>query len=44
MLVNIYDWFTESFDTADLKDAKAQRSVASRGTSAEQTGNAGRAT
>jgi class 3 adenylate cyclase/tetratricopeptide (TPR) repeat protein len=23
MLSNIYDWFTEGFDTADLKDAKA---------------------
>jgi predicted ATPase len=23
MLTNIYDWFTEGFDTADLKDAKA---------------------
>jgi class 3 adenylate cyclase/tetratricopeptide (TPR) repeat protein len=23
MLVEIYDWFTEGFDTADLKDAKA---------------------
>jgi predicted ATPase len=23
MLANIYDWFTEGFDTADLKDAKA---------------------
>jgi tetratricopeptide (TPR) repeat protein len=23
MLVRIYDWFTEGFDTADLKDAKA---------------------
>ncbi len=22
MLANIYDWFTEGFDTADLKDAK----------------------
>ena len=23
MLANIYDWFTEGFDTADLKDARA---------------------
>jgi predicted ATPase len=23
MLAHIYDWFTEGFDTADLKDAKA---------------------
>ena len=23
MLGNIYNWFTEGFDTADLKDAKA---------------------
>ena len=23
MLGEIYDWFTEAFDTADLKDAKA---------------------
>ena len=23
MLAAIYDWFTEGFDTADLKDAKA---------------------
>ena len=23
MLAAIYDWFTESFDTADRKDAKA---------------------
>ena len=23
MLAQIYDWFTEGFDTADLKDAKA---------------------
>jgi hypothetical protein len=23
MLVKIYDWFTEGFDTADLQDAKA---------------------
>jgi len=23
MLSNIYGWFTEGFDTADLKDAKA---------------------
>jgi hypothetical protein len=23
MLANIYGWFTEGFDTADLKDAKA---------------------
>ncbi len=23
MLSNIYNWFTEGFDTADLKDAKA---------------------
>jgi hypothetical protein len=23
MLANTYDWFTEGFDTADLKDAKA---------------------
>ncbi|MGH7925138.1 MAG: hypothetical protein ACREQH_11185 [Candidatus Binatus sp.] len=23
MLAKIYDWFTEGFDTADLKDAKA---------------------
>ena len=23
MLAEIYDWFTEGFDTADLKDAKA---------------------
>ena len=23
MLGEIYDWFTEGFDTADLKDAKA---------------------
>ena len=23
MLSEIYNWFTESFDTADLKDAKA---------------------
>jgi hypothetical protein len=24
MLAEIYNWFTEGFDTADLKDAKAQ--------------------
>jgi hypothetical protein len=23
MLAEIYNWFTEGFDTADLKDAKA---------------------
>jgi hypothetical protein len=23
MLAEIYDWFTEGFDTRDLKDAKA---------------------
>ena len=23
MLAGIYNWFTEGFDTADLKDAKA---------------------
>jgi len=23
MLAKVYKWFTESFDTADLKDAKA---------------------
>ena len=23
MLFDIYNWFTEGFDTADLKDAKA---------------------
>ena len=23
MLASIYNWFTEGFDTADLKDAKA---------------------
>ena len=23
MLVEIYNWFTEGFDTADLRDAKA---------------------
>jgi hypothetical protein len=23
MLAHIYDWFTEGFDTADLKDARA---------------------
>jgi predicted ATPase len=23
MLAEIYDWFTEGFDTADLQDAKA---------------------
>ena len=23
MLTNIYNWFTEGFDTADLKEAKA---------------------
>jgi hypothetical protein len=23
MLAEIYDWFTEGFDTPDLKDAKA---------------------
>jgi predicted ATPase len=23
MLAEVYDWFTEGFDTADLKDAKA---------------------
>jgi predicted ATPase len=23
MLVDIYNWFTEGFDTADLKDARA---------------------
>jgi hypothetical protein len=23
MLTEIYDWFTEGFDTADLKEAKA---------------------
>ena len=23
MLADIYSWFTEGFDTADLKDAKA---------------------
>jgi hypothetical protein len=23
MLAEIYDWFTEGFDTADLKDPKA---------------------
>jgi hypothetical protein len=25
MLSEIYDWFTEGFDTADLKDSKALR-------------------
>jgi hypothetical protein len=25
MLAEIYNWFTEGFDTADLKDAKALR-------------------
>ena len=24
MLAEIYNWFTEGFDTADLKDAKAR--------------------
>jgi len=24
MLADIYNWFTEGFDTADLKDAKAR--------------------
>jgi hypothetical protein len=24
MLADIYNWFTEGFDTADLQDAKAQ--------------------
>jgi hypothetical protein len=23
LLANIYNWFTEGFDTADLRDAKA---------------------
>ena len=23
MLAEVYDWFTEGFDTADLKEAKA---------------------
>jgi adenylate cyclase len=23
MLADVYDWFTEGFDTADLQDAKA---------------------
>jgi predicted ATPase len=23
MLIEVYNWFTEGFDTADLKDAKA---------------------
>ncbi len=23
LLATVYDWFTEGFDTADLKDAKA---------------------
>ena len=23
MLADVYDWFTEGFDTADLKEAKA---------------------
>ena len=23
MLADVYNWFTEGFDTADLKDAKA---------------------
>jgi hypothetical protein len=27
MLAEIYTWFTEGFDTADLKDAKAARRV-----------------
>jgi len=34
MLADIYNWFTEDFDTADLKDAKVlldQLSVEMRG-------------
>ena len=27
MLANIYDWFAEGFDTADLKDAKRRCSI-----------------
>jgi predicted ATPase len=30
MLAEIYDWFTEGFDTADLKDAKALLDVLSK--------------
>ena len=31
LLVPVYDWFTEGFDTADLKDAKALLSELSEG-------------
>ena len=27
MLAEIYNWFTEGFDTADLRDAKARNRV-----------------
>jgi hypothetical protein len=30
MLAGIYGWFTEGFDTADLKDAKALLEESSR--------------
>jgi predicted ATPase len=30
MLAKIYNWFTEGFDTADLKEAKAQLDQLSR--------------
>jgi predicted ATPase len=29
MLAEVYDWFTEGFDTADMKDAKALRDALS---------------
>ena len=35
MLAEIYGWFTESFDTADLQEAKALLEELSRETSAE---------
>ena len=31
MLAEIYEWFTEGFDTADLKDAKSLLNELSRG-------------
>ena len=31
LLSNVYNWFTEGFDTADLKDAKALLSELSEG-------------
>ena len=31
LLASVYEWFTEGFDTADLKDAKALLGTLSKG-------------